>query len=211
MMKKKFGMMVVAVIAAISVVGVVSAQQAQPSQPPAPFAEGRGGREGGQEPILRQLLQIVSGDLGIAPGDLITQLHDQTLADVITANGGSVDAISAEITAALTERINSAITDGNLSQERADELLADLATTIDQAINGEFSGLRGELRGGRRGETRPGLGGGWLEQFHDTRPLISAAADATGLTGQEIAQEMRTNGSTLGEVITAHNGDPTAV
>ncbi|MEP7291833.1 MAG: hypothetical protein ABI835_08610, partial [Chloroflexota bacterium] len=72
-------------------------------------------------------------------------------------------------------------------------------------------GLRGELRGGLRGETRPGLGGGRLEQFHDTRPLISAAAEATGLTGQEIAQEMRTNSSTLGEVITAHNGDPTAV
>jgi hypothetical protein len=40
--------------------------------------------------------------------------------------------------------------------------------------------------------------------------LFNAAADATGLTGQEIVQAMRA-GKTLGEVITENGGSPDAV
>ena len=206
MNKKKLSLLIVAAIAVFAIVGVVSAQREQPGRPGA----------GGQEPILRQLMQIISGELGIAPGDILVQLQDQTLEEVITANGGSVDEISAEITESITERVNAAVEQGTLAQERADEILAELAAQVQSAMNGEFAGLRpGILRDLRQpgfdGDRRPGMRfprqhWGW----NDTRPLFNAAVEATGLTAQEIVQAIR-SGSTLGGVISENGGDPSAV
>lgn len=206
-MKKKLILLAVAAITVFSMVGMVSAQRQQPGRP------GAGTR---QEPMLRQVMQIIAGDLGITPADILTQLQDQTLAEVIEANGGSVEAISAEITEAMTARVNTALEQGVITQERADEILAALPASIESALNGELSALQPhilrDLRqpgfdGGRTpGSHFPRLNSGW----NNTRPLLNAAVDATGLTAQELAQAVR-DGSTLGEVITANGGDPAAV
>jgi len=206
-MKKKLSLLAVAAIAVFAVVGVVSAQREQPGRP---------GAGGHREPILRQLMQIISGDLGIAPADILTQLQDQTLAEVIEANGGSVEDISAEISAAVTERVNTAVEQGTITQARGDEILAELAANIESALNGELSALQPRIlrdlrQPGFDGDRRSGSRFGrqnWA--WNNTRPLLSAAVDATGLTAQEIAQAVR-DGATLGEVITSNGGDPAAV
>lgn len=202
-MKRKF-VLLLAAVAAVSIVGAASAQQG--GNPPGQPGLQEGGRGGS---IVRELLQIVTNDLSIEPAALLEQLQDQTLAEVIAANGGDLAAITADVTAAITERVNAAVENGSITQERADEFIANLPERIDNAINGEFRALGG-LRPGLRDQfgARGGMFGSMLRQ--DARPLINAAADATGLTAREIAEQIRA-GSTLSEVISANGSTPEAV
>lgn len=205
LMKQKLGLLVVAALAAVSIVGVASAQQGQPNPPP---GDGRGAH------IVHELVQIVSDDLGITPADLREQLQDQTLAEVIAANGGDAATITADVTAAITERVNTALENGTLSQQRADTMLSRLPEVIDNALNGDYSILRGFRPGLRdsfgRGQLseRGGLFGNMLRL--DALPLVNAAADATGLTAREIGEQIR-SGSTLSDVISANGSTPEAV
>lgn len=204
-MKRKIGLLVVSAIAAVSIVSVASAQQGQPN-PPA------GGGRGAS--IVRELVQIVTDDLGIEPAALLEQLQDQTLADVIAANGGDVATITADVTDAITGRVNTALENGSITQERADAILSRLPEVVENALNGEYSALRGVRPGlrdtfgrGQLGE-RGGLFGEMLRL--DALPLVNAAADATGLTAREIGAQIRA-GSTLSEVISTNGGTPEAV
>lgn len=213
-MQKKVVLVALSLVAVLSIVGAVSAQEAPPPAPdiqaqvpPRPPRPGQdGGRLGQGAPVLRELLQIVADELALEPRALADLLRDQTLAEVITAQNGDAAAITAAVEAALTERIHQAVTDGSLTQERANLLLGNLEETVTNAINGAYRDLRDGLRGGDR-PGQGGLRGGWLGE---TRPLINAAADATGLTPLEIGQAVR-GGQTLGEVITANGGDSAAV
>jgi hypothetical protein len=213
-MQKKVVLVALSVIAILSIVGAASAQEV-PAEPTTPDAQAQvpprpgqdGGRLGQGAPVLRELLQIVADDLSMEPRDVLEQLRDQSLADLIAAQNGDVAVITANVVAAMTERINAAVTDGNLTQERADLLLGNLEETVTNAINGVYRDLRDGLRGGDR-PGQGGMRGGGL--LGDTRPLINAAVEATGLTAQEIGQAVR-SGQTLSEVITANGGDPAAV
>lgn len=210
-MLRKIGLLVLSVVAAATLVGAASAQDAQTplsdqTQPTQPLPVQNGG-------ILRDLLQIVAGDLGLEPRDLLKQLRGQTLADVIAAQNGDLAQISADVVAALTERVNQAVANGRLTQERADQIIANLSANVEKALDGE---LRGGLLD-RFGGALPGIGGlrpnpdtrpNRLNR--DTRPLLDAIQNALGLTGQQVAEELR-GGSTLGEIISAHNGDPAAI
>ena len=212
-MLKKIGFTVLSVFAAVSIVGAASAQDAQTPPADQPVEQGVL-RQNGGEPIWRELLQIVADDLNLEPRDVLQQVRGQTLADVIAAQNGNIAQITADVVAALTERINQAVTNGRLTQERADEIIANLGANVESALNGA---LRGALID-RFGAGRLGLGGqrGQGGQFRqnllnrDVRPLLDAVQDALGLTGQQLAETMR-GGSTLGDVITAHNGDAAAI
>jgi hypothetical protein len=203
---KKISFLIIAVIVAISVAGVVSAQETTPQ--PAPSTAGN-------EPILRQLLQIVADDLSLQTQDIVQQMRGQSLADVIAANNGDLAKITADVTAAVTNSVKQAVTDGELTQERADLILGNLDTMVQNALqgNGPIAAVRGRL-GGRLGgqqNGRPPMGGLRPDMLGiDIRPLLSAAQDATQLTARQIAEEIR-GGKTLAEVITAHGGDPAAV
>lgn len=204
-MKKKITLLLVAAVAAVSVVGSVSAQQGR-------------GRAGEGERIVPEILQIVADQLGIEPSEVLLQLQGQSLEDVITANGGDVEVISAEVIAAITERVNAAVADETITQARADLMLGNLAGMMERAMNGEFGGyglrdgLRDGLREFRQGRGRgEGLGDGRLGMmFQNRSPLLNAVTDATGLTLQEVVQEVRA-GSTLSEIVTANGGSPEAV
>ncbi len=242
-MTKKIGLLVltvIAVIAAVGVVGVVSAQsstpeptpQTQPGQPSmTPMTAGG---------ILPQLVQIVATDLDMQPQDLLQQLRGQTLAQIIQAQNGDVSKITTDVTAAVTSAVNQAVSSGRLSQDRANQILSNLSTTIQNALNGQgvfgmrgqsgFGGFggRGGNAGGRGGQGQRGFGGrgfGGGQFFsrpgmgsvgqgilnQDIRPLLQAVESATKLNPQQIAQEMRQQNETLAQVITAHGGDVTTI
>ncbi len=215
-MLKKIGFIVLGLVAVLSVVGAASAQdttktpsadQAQAAQPPLPATGGTG--------IGRELLQIVAQDLNLQPRELLQQMRGKTLNDVITAQNGDVAKITADVIAAVTTRVNQAVTDGQITQERATQILGNLSDTVTQALDGQ---LRNNLLG-RLGGLRPGLGGQRSGQGgqvrpnllnRDVSPLLSAVRDTLGLTNQQIAEELR-GGKTLNDVITAHNGDANAI
>jgi len=203
MNSKRIGIIVVSLAASALIVSAASAQQGQPQPPPQQDQQQQGqpplrGNRPAQG-LLGDLVQTIASDLNLQPRELLQQLRGSTLADVITANGGSVDAITAEIIASVTDRVNQAVTAGNLTQERADQILANLPDTVQQALNGQLRADRPLLPNLRPNPVRD-----------DVRPLIGAATEATGLTAQEIGQEMR-DGKTLSDVITEHGATPDAV
>jgi dihydroxyacetone kinase DhaKLM complex PTS-EIIA-like component DhaM len=183
--------------------GVVSAQPRNPG-------DGRPGDRGlGSGALLRDVAEIVSDATGLTTRELRAQiLEGTTLAEIITENGGDVDAVTEDIVAAVTEQINQALENERITQEQADELLADLETRVTDALNGEtLLGRDGRNerderggRGGRGGAPRPGL------LIQGALPLLDAVTDATGLSLVEIGNQIG-EGATLAEVVTNNGGD----
>ncbi|MBL8131115.1 MAG: hypothetical protein JNL42_04595 [Anaerolineae bacterium] len=189
----KMRMLLVAAAVAVGLTGTV-AVNAQDSAGPG-LLQGRA-RPGMQ--IVREVAEIISAQTGLSAAELLQQIRqtDQTLAEIITANGGSVETVSAEVIAAITADITQAVTDGRLTQERADEILANLPQAVADALS------RDPQRGG--GVER-GLG-----HILRDRALMKAVEDATGLHPREVLEQLR-SGKALGEVITENGGDPQAV
>ncbi|TFV66970.1 UNVERIFIED_ORG: hypothetical protein E4P37_04410 [Bacillus sp. AZ43] len=75
---------------------------------------------------------------------------DTSLADVAAAQGVDVDALVDALVAAADERIAQAVENGDLTQEQADERLADLEARITERVNSDDWGHRG--LGGRGGD-----------------------------------------------------------
>ncbi|MEM9133100.1 MAG: hypothetical protein AAF962_01440 [Actinomycetota bacterium] len=76
---------------------------------------------------------------------------DQSLAQIAEANGVDVDALAADLEAAMTERINAKVEEGRITQEEADAKIAELGDKIDEKLNLTPS-ERQELRQERRAE-----------------------------------------------------------
>ena len=92
--------------------------------------------------------------LGMEVDDLRAQLLEgATLAEIAgTQAGDVVDALVAD----RVERLEAAVADGRLTQDEADERLADLEAHVTEFVNGEFEAKA--FRHGRRGG--PGAGPG---------------------------------------------------
>jgi hypothetical protein len=83
-----------------------------------------------------------------------------TLADVAGEQGVEVDVLVDALVAAQEERIAAAVEDGRITQEQADERLADLEERVTERVNSEAPvGGPGHGPRGDRGN-RPGGGGG---------------------------------------------------
>jgi uncharacterized protein (DUF433 family) len=134
-------------------------------------------------------MQAVVDETGLTPQEITQQVRaGSSLAEVITANGGIVDTVVANAVAAATERISEQVEAGNLPQERADEMIANLEITFSDAVNGELPGRPG-------GQQRPLVQG-----------VLREAAEATGLEVSEITQQLR-DGATLAEILSANGVD----
>ena len=117
--------------------GIVTVQDADTPEAPADEdAEREGcerrGHRGGKS------LDTVAEVLGIDEDDLRTQLADgATIADIA---GDDIDAVIDALVADKTERIEAAVEDGRLTQEEADEKLAEIEDRVTDNVNG----IRGE-------------------------------------------------------------------
>jgi urease gamma subunit len=183
----KFKMVLLA-FTAVSVLvfgaGMISAQEATTE-----FQRGDG--------IVREVLEIVAEATGLTGREIADRVRaGETLAEIITAQGGDVAAVTSQIVSAITERVNTAVAEGRITQERADEILLDLEARVTLLLNGEYelagAGLGRGDRGGIRGEA--GFG------------VLQRAAEATGLTVQEIVTQMR-DGQPLAAVLSANGVD----
>lgn len=147
MMKRVLIIFSLLAIMAVSV-GVIAAQG----------PEGKEGRRG-RHHRDGHLIDTIAEALEMEPEAVIEALRAEegtTLADVIEANGGDIDAIVATFVEDATERINEAVEDGRLNQEEADERLAELEERITDRLNGEFTGYGPENgRRGPRGDDAP--------------------------------------------------------
>jgi hypothetical protein len=198
---KKIGAIVFVMALMASVVGIVGAQDdAQPGRPSI-----RGAARG--------LIEIIADQTGLEPQDILQQARDgATLADIITQNGGSVDAVIAAETEQLTQRLTDAVEAERITQEQMDTRLANATERLTTLLNAEFDGSRlpgapgdGGRPGNPRNDGRPG------DRFPNIEPRVgmairgvtNAVAEVTGLEPSDIEQQTR-DGATLAEIITAN-------
>jgi polyhydroxyalkanoate synthesis regulator phasin len=106
---------------------------------------GRGGHHGG-----RLDLSAAATALDMTEDELRTALEPEgtTLAQVAEEKGVAVDALVDALVKAQQDRIAQAVEDGDLTQEQADERLADLEERVTDRVNNAAWG-GGHGRGGR--------------------------------------------------------------
>ncbi len=196
MNRKKFAVAIVAVGLMAASVGAVNAQAGDPAAPTSPGASALQGAPGFGprerqlgRPIMRQLIDTIAEQFGMEVEDILADLRDGgTLTDVIITAGGDVQAVSNAVIAEATERINEAVANGNLRQERADTLLEALPVQVADALT-----------------TDPTL-------FHfapaQATRLVRQVGQASGLDGRAMLEAIRA-GSTL-ESVLIENGVDTA-
>ncbi len=166
--------------------------------------DGRGGDHGGplfggeREHGERARFQGIADVIGIDLETLKAGLEGgQTLAEIAVANGSTAQAVIDYITGQMNERIDQAVADGEMTQEVADELRAELAADVADKVNEGFDRHDGD-----------GISGGWLKQRLD-----EAAAELMtllGVTEDQIETELKA-GRTLAEIATANGVEPQAV
>lgn len=194
-MKNKFSIITLFILIMGLMAGVVSAQEGDGNRPgdrPGDRPGGRGDRNERPHPF-RNAVGTIAEELGLEPVEFAQQIHEAaegaTLADIIAANGGDLDAIIGVLVANASEHINEAVTNERMTQERADELLADLETRITEMLNHEI-GDRPEVG------DRPVRGA--VELFRIVDDWVEAN---TELSRADIREAMR-DGATFGEVLT---------
>jgi len=75
--------------------------------------------------------------LGLSADALRTQLQSgKSLADIAKAQGKTVDDLKATITAAVTKRLDAAVTAGKITKDQETKLLAGLSSHLDDFVNG---------------------------------------------------------------------------
>ena len=167
------------------------------------FAGLRDGRDGdgprfGGERGERARLQGIADVIGIDLETLKAGIEDgRTLAEIAVANGSTAQAVIDHITTRMNERIDQAVADGELTEEAAGEVRAELAEDVAAKVNEGFD---------RHGED--GIRGGWLKQ------RLDEAADRLtallGVTEDQLETELK-SGKSLGEIATANGVEPQAV
>jgi hypothetical protein len=112
---------------------------------------------GAGDPV--ELFDSAAKALGISRDELVDRLQDgDSLEEIAKAEGKSVDAVRKAVESEVTESLDKAVEDGDLTGEQADRLRENLDEMIDNLGDFRLPRFdRGELRlpGGDRGDFRP--------------------------------------------------------
>ncbi|MBU6242218.1 MAG: hypothetical protein KJS66_10565 [Acidobacteria bacterium] len=138
----------------------------------------------------------VAKALGLTADELRTELQSgKSLADVAKAKGVDVETVKAAITADVKAHLDEEVASGEHTQAEADEKLSELATRLDDIVNGvRPAGEPGKGMGGDHGPR----GGG--------RIASDAVAKVLGMTADELRTELQ-SGKSLADVAKAKGVD----
>ena len=155
MKQKQLRTMAIVLVIMIAIVGTASAH-GRPS--------GRDNRGDNMQTVDSTVLTDATG---LTDAELYVALRDgSTIADLIEANGGDVDAVIAEQIAEATTELTAKVEAGDITQEQADVLIANMEARITDHLNGtspmpmeahehdyhsETATMPMSPRGGRRG------------------------------------------------------------
>jgi hypothetical protein len=99
---------------------------------------------GGHHGLRAGGLDAAASYLGLTGEELHDQLESgKTLAEVATAEGKSVDGLKQAMLDAAKQELDAAVGEGKLTEEQADQLLANLEERIDDLVNGTLPGPGG--------------------------------------------------------------------
>lgn len=187
-MKLKVMMSSIVIALLALTVGIASAQgdDSSTDRPDRPFAL-RG--------IASEVLTVVSEATGLSNQEILQQIRDgSTLAEVVEGTDADLATVIADVTTALTERIEAAVAEERITQDRADEMIANLPDRVDTIFNTvpDFEGRGGGIRD-RAGN---------LTQLI----VLDAVMEATDLGLLDITTQLR-DGATLADIVTDNGGD----
>jgi len=198
-MKNKIMLLIGGLLAVMMVFGAVTVTNAyaQTSTPNAPTGQqGNPPPDGGRGFLGQTELEAAAKVLGMTADELSSALQSgKTLEDLATAAGVDIqdvrDAISAARVADMRTQIAQAVTDGTMTQDKADWLLEGLDKGYIDGPNLGF-GLGG--RDGRHGD------------MPLTDDAIAAAAKVLGMTSDEVSSAL-SSGKTLQDLATSAGVD----
>jgi polyhydroxyalkanoate synthesis regulator phasin len=138
----RFSMVALVAVIALGTVGFAAAQD----NPPQP---GGSQQPGQQRPILLPRLGTLRGQVadaivnatGLSREEILSQLRDgQTLNGILAANNIDPQVVIDAVTTVVTDDLNQAVADGRITQERADQVLANLPDNLDRLMNATAPG-----------------------------------------------------------------------
>jgi uncharacterized protein YidB (DUF937 family) len=85
---------------------------------------------------LQSIVNSVASELNLSPSDILDQLKQgKTLAEIADAQGVSRDDLKSTITTSVGEAVDKAVSDGTLTQDRADQIKSWLSDNLDKIID----------------------------------------------------------------------------
>lgn len=194
---------VAVVIAAVAASGLAFAQSNgvdDTGPPEGQVEEFDGQRQRGRWGKHRGVAHVrhVAEILGIEdPQEIVDALEaGSTLADVAAENGSSGDELVSALVARLDEKLDEAVADGRMGQERADEKLAEATERITLLVNS----TQDEIRAAREAERAERQAERQARQAERQQLL----EDVIGIPFAEIQAALEEGGTTLAEI--AANG-----
>ncbi len=142
---------------------------------------------------MRGLGDAVTNTLGVTGDELRQAMQDgKSLADVAEEQGVAVSDLTAAITEATEARLDEAVAEGKIDEERADNMSAQLSERVDQMMTATVDDLGKRHKSAHRAAHRGADRGEHTEEL----------AEFFGLSVDEL-QESRTEGQTLAELAEA--------
>ncbi len=187
---------VVLVVAGVAASGIAFAQSNEPDDTvpsqDAPIERQFEGRKRGHHRGGHHLAQVAE-ILGLDAAEIVEQLEaGSTLSEIAAANGSSGDALVDALLAGLEEKVNEAVANERIDQERADEVLANAEEKITEMVNStkdEIQAARQERRAERRAER---------EARRAERQQV--LADLIGIPFEDIQAALQEGEATLAEI-----------
>jgi hypothetical protein len=175
------GVLVLGLTGALAVLGGGAAMAAvrdeSPGDSPA-AAEAR--RHARSTPVIDALGELT----GLSKREIVAQLFDgKTFAQIAESHGSSGDALVDEVLANASDRLEDAVASGYISQERSDEILANLEEFLPKLVFGEV-------------DWRPGHP---LRRF----ALLDEVADTIGITVHDLRDSLA-EGQSMADVAEAN-------
>jgi class 3 adenylate cyclase len=172
----------------MAIVAVVAAQDGDTD------ANGRYRKPHHKNPAGEAIMSSLVEDTGLEPEAVREALsdHETTLAELIIANGGNVDTSIADAVVTGTEVVNQGVADGDIPQERADEIISNMSDRVSEMVNNPRPerGDRPERRKNPAGEA-----------------IMSSLVEDTGLDPEAVREALSDHTTTLAELIIANGGN----
>jgi len=140
--------------------------------------------------IAKQVLGIAAKDTGLTQQQILDQLRAGKTFDQIA--GGKAQTVENDLLAALKTRLDKAVSSGKLTQDRETSMLDKARTAIEKAMS---SNLSSKIPAGGTPQAC-GRGRGGLKVL---QTLISVTAQQTGLSKQQVMQDLR-NGESIDQI-----------
>ena len=181
--------------------GTISQEQAQAVLDEAkPLLQDLAPRQGHQNRGLNPKMFIAATveTLGLERDAVISQIKEgSTLAEVIEANGATVDAVIDFMAQRIAEKLDQAVADGKISADQATEKLASFRERAASFLTGHRFDGAGYQGGRSHRSAGPKI----------ARGVIGATAQVLGLEVSAVVEELKT-GETLAGIL-AENGEST--